>query len=177
MIALLALSALFSTASAQEGGYDAHGRALAATDGDPLDPLWGFRAERQLANSFGGAATLSFANAPLVRITTDGTDRTRERIVDDLLGVTLTGQFALHERVAIGLSAPVWFTSLSDAGRAGPALGEQPSEVAGAASEVDHVGGPLGAHAREQLDERAAAFVGEGQVALGIPGVHAARLS
>ena len=124
MIALLALSALFSTASAQEGGYDAHGRALAATDGDPLDPLWGFRAERQLANSFGGAATLSFANAPLVRITTDGTDRTRERIVDDLLGVTLTGQFALHERVAIGLSAPVWFTSLSDAGRAGPALGD-----------------------------------------------------
>jgi hypothetical protein len=53
----------------------------------------------------------------------------------------------------------------------GPALRQQAGQVARAAAQVDHLGRGLGPDPVDQLDERPAALVGKGQVALGVPAV------
>jgi outer membrane protein OmpA-like peptidoglycan-associated protein len=122
---VIALLALISLAHAQDsGGWDAHGRALAPTDNDPLDPLWGYRPEQQVKGSLGGYAGLQWADSPLVAISQVGDTETREAILGNALGLNLAGQYAVHQRAAIGLSLPIWATTASAEGRVGPALGD-----------------------------------------------------
>ena len=121
---MIVLLALLGTAQAQDGGYDGHGRHLAASDGDPLDPLWGFRSEKQLKGAFGASAALQWAESPLVRMTTDGDSETRDVLVDNALSLDIGGQYALHERIAVGLAVPVFFTTANVNGVSGPALGD-----------------------------------------------------
>lgn len=117
--------ALLGLALAQdEGGNDAHGRALVPSDGDPIDPLWGFRPERQLAGSFGFGGTLEYADSPLVLVTEEEDSTTSEPVLDNLMGLTLGGQYAIHERVAVGLSVPAWFAAKGFDGTSAPAFGD-----------------------------------------------------
>ncbi len=51
----------------------------------------------------------------------------------------------------------------------GPALRQGEGQVAGPATEVDHPARLLGTNPRQQVEERTAAVIGEGQVDVGIP--------
>ncbi|MBN2800228.1 MAG: OmpA family protein [Deltaproteobacteria bacterium] len=122
---MITLLAMLSLGWAQDtGGNDAHGRPLVPSDGDPQDPIWGYRAERQLPGSFGGMAVAQLANAPLILVTSDASGETREDVLDNVLGVTIGGQYALHERVALGLSAPIWLASAGLEGANGATFGD-----------------------------------------------------
>jgi len=167
---MIALLALFGVAFAQDGGVDAHGRALVPSDGDPLDPLWGYRAERQLAGSFGGEATLEWAKAPLVRVWQEGDTTTREPLLDNVFGVALGGQYALHERVAVGLSAPLWVLSTGIDGSNGVSLGDLRVSVPVGLVIPSETGEGLGVAVVPQLDlptGRATAWLGNGGLAAG----------
>jgi hypothetical protein len=116
--------ALLGSAFAQDG-FDAHGFDAVPSDGDALDFLELWRPESQEPGAVGGGLLFEFANAPLTLVSTnaDGSLQ-REAVIDDLFGGLVQLHGGLHKRVGVGLNMPVWFTSRSDAGSEGPALGD-----------------------------------------------------
>ncbi len=123
--ALLAISpgaALAQTSSLS--GVDAHGFALAPNDGDLKDYTSTWRAEAYEPMSFGIEGLFEYAYQPLVLFVKAGEgDAEKVPLVDHLVALNIGGFFAVHERVAIGLSAPVYLFTVTDQAR-GPALGD-----------------------------------------------------
>lgn len=117
--------ALLGSAWAQEGpvGFDAHGFVLAPDDGDLDDLLMTWRAEEQRPGAVGLQALAEYANAPLVLFHKEGDEVTREPLLDHVFALNLGGHVGVHERVAVGLSAPLYLTSISEE-TYGPALGD-----------------------------------------------------
>jgi OOP family OmpA-OmpF porin len=116
---------LASVAVAQEG-LDAHGFHFVPGDGDRLDLLSTWRPELQKPGAFGVGGLFEYAKAPLVQMSRLQPDDepTRTVLVDNLFGLNLAGQVAVHERIAIAAALPVWFTAVGPDGAAGPALGD-----------------------------------------------------
>ena len=122
---------LTGTAFAQDteipssGGFDAHSPFTPVGDGDLMDPLSLWRAERQAAGSGAMWAGFEYANAPLVlyRTTWDGVS-TREPLLDQLVGVNVGGQYNPHERVGITVDMPLWLYSQDREGPQGAGLGD-----------------------------------------------------
>jgi hypothetical protein len=107
-----------------DGGIDARGAHLAASDGDLKDPIYAWRAERQRAGSGGVGGLFEYAHAPLVRYVPNGDAFDREVLLDHLLGFNLMGGWAPHERVAVTAVMPLWFTSVGADGPQGLGLGD-----------------------------------------------------
>lgn len=120
MILWLALSL---SAWAQDG-LDAHGFALVPTDGDALDLLSTWRPERQVPGALGLTGVFEYADAPLVLMREDQGAITREPLLDTVTALNLAAAVSAHERLAIGLTAPVFFTAAGLDGLGGPALGD-----------------------------------------------------
>jgi outer membrane protein OmpA-like peptidoglycan-associated protein len=120
----LLLLALSFKALAQDG-FNAHGFEQAPGDNDLEDPLTLWRPEAQVKGSWSANGLLEYASKPLVLATaTDDGGYTTEPLLDNLVGLNLAGMYALHERVGVALSVPVWFTSTGADGGQGPALGD-----------------------------------------------------
>ncbi len=83
--------------------------------------------------------------------------------VGDVEGDPVVGGAGLRDHLGAGVQAV-------DRG-VGPAVGEEGGQVAGAAAEVDDGAGVGGRDPGDQLDERPAALVGVGEVAVGVPAV------
>lgn len=120
---LLLLALIGGLAHAQDG-LNAHGFYLVPTDGDKLDFLGTWRPERQVAGSFGITGLFEYADSPLVLVRREGDTLVRDPLVDNLLGLNLGLSFAAHERVAVALTAPVYFLSAGQDGTDGPAFGD-----------------------------------------------------
>lgn len=95
-------------------GFDARGFTLAASDADLRDPLVTWRPEKQEAGTFSLQALGEFADDPFVVYTLDQDVLTREAVIDDLFGVNLMGHVAVHERLAITATVPMWLSASSD---------------------------------------------------------------
>lgn len=112
-----------TTPSGTPPGFDAHGFALAPSDGDLNDYTVTWRAEGYEPLALGLESVLEYANRPLVMIEKSGTSETRYPLVDNLLALNIGAFLAVHKRLGIGLSAPVYLWSVTDQSR-GPALGD-----------------------------------------------------
>jgi OOP family OmpA-OmpF porin len=123
IVALLALVGA-SYAQDQEGGVDARGQHLAASDGDVKDPLIGWRPEAQRPGAVAVGGMFEYAEKPLLRYYNNRGTIEREKLLDNLFGLNLSGAFGVHERVGITLSLPLWFTSVSLDGPQGVGLGD-----------------------------------------------------
>ncbi|MFK7930627.1 MAG: OmpA family protein [Myxococcota bacterium] len=117
----LALS-LFS--SAQNDGFDARGRIVAASDIDLRDPIVAWRPEAQRPGSVAIQALLEYADDPLVIYTLDQESQRRDVLLDNVFGANLMGHYAPHERIAITATVPVWFTSRGVDGPQGVGAGD-----------------------------------------------------
>lgn len=109
MLIGLALSAALAQDSQS---LDAHGFALAPSDGDVLDYLATWRTERQTPGSFGVNGLFEYAESPLVLVRRNSAGvETREVLVDNLVGLNLGASYAPTTRLAVAVAAPVYFTS------------------------------------------------------------------
>lgn len=105
---------LFLGGVAQSQTFDAHGPALPPDGPSVRDPLLGFGGTAATAPVLG--LTGEAANALLVREVVDGTVEVSEPVVDDLFGVGVDATFPLGERLAFGVTVPVWLASGGEAG-------------------------------------------------------------
>jgi outer membrane protein OmpA-like peptidoglycan-associated protein len=118
------LSLFIGVVWAQEG-LDASGAALAPQDGDARDPLLLQRPGVLKAGEVYTSALLEGAKAPLVLVTTvDGEPSGREAALDDLFGVDLQGGYAVHDRLRLDLSVPLYLASRSLGEAQGAGLGD-----------------------------------------------------
>ncbi|MCO4747560.1 MAG: OmpA family protein [Proteobacteria bacterium] len=123
MLTLLALFAPLA-ASAQDG-FNAHGFELAPGDLDVADPLSVWRPEAQVKGSWSANGLFEYAKSPLVLATATGEDTyTTETLLDNVVALNMGGQYAVHERVGIALSLPMFLTSSGSDGGQGAALGD-----------------------------------------------------
>ncbi|MCO4745226.1 MAG: OmpA family protein [Proteobacteria bacterium] len=123
LVSLLALLLPLS-ASAQDG-FNAHGFELAPGDLDVADPLSVWRPEAQVKGSWSANGLFEYAKSPLVLATATGEDTyTTETLLDNVVALNLGGQYAVHERVGVALSMPLFLTSSGSEGGQGAALGD-----------------------------------------------------
>ena len=109
LLGLVGLGAvLLRPAPAAADGFDAHNLHLAAMDGDARDPLLLQRpGALHQWNAFAGGV-IEFADRPLVRHWSDGTESV---VLDDVLALNLSAGVAVHDRVRLDLAAPVYAAS------------------------------------------------------------------
>lgn len=124
---LLALSTLVaSTAAAQtipdDEGFDGTGYVHIPSDGDVDDAINLWRPERQQAGSWGFEGLFQYASAPVVLVNS-ATDE-RIGLLTKAAGLNIGGHVAVHERVAIGLSVPLWLSTQQNGNSSGPTLGD-----------------------------------------------------
>jgi outer membrane protein OmpA-like peptidoglycan-associated protein len=120
---LLALPLVLPGVAAAQEGFDAHGFSAPVLDGDPRDPLTIPRAGRVHAGEFWGAALFEVAEDPLVRLLDYPDDRptVTQQVIDNLVAMNLSAGAAVHQRLRLDLSAPVYLsaTGLRSDGTAG----------------------------------------------------------
>ncbi|MFT6161903.1 MAG: hypothetical protein ACI855_002226, partial [Myxococcota bacterium] len=124
MTSLLLIAALTTAANAQDGGFDGHGYTQVPSDGNVDDAVNLWRPETQERGTWGFEALFEYSKNNVVLIRGEGENETRSSLLTDTIGVNLGGHVSLHERVAAGLSMPVWFTAGGDFGDGGPAVGD-----------------------------------------------------
>jgi len=110
-------------------GFDAHGFNMVPDDGDLQDLMVTWRREPQQFGAIGINGVVEYANRPLVLRVNEGDDKTRIPLVEHVLALNLAASVGLHERIAVGLSAPVYLVTVAreydQAARTeGPALGD-----------------------------------------------------
>ncbi len=120
---MIALWLMLLPAVAQDG-LDASGQPLAAQDGDLEDLLTVWGPERQTPRSIGVSGVFEYASRPLMLNTESAGDVSRAPLLGDLFGVNLLATGAPHERVAVAMNLPVWFTSQTLDGPQGAAFGD-----------------------------------------------------
>lgn len=125
---MLASLVLGSTADAQEPAFpfDAHGFHLAAHDADLRDPLVVRRPGPFDQGDWFLSGLTEYASSPLVKVVATSEGEQIEPIVGDVLAVNVSGGFAVHDRIRLDLTAPVYAltTSGTDQELSGPALGD-----------------------------------------------------
>lgn len=104
--------------------YDAHGFNAVVQDGDAGDLLTVWRPELQVSGSFGVSGLGEYADELLVQMSSQDGVVSSTPWLDNLYGVNLGLFYAFHRRAAVGLSAPVWVSSLGPNGTEGVALGD-----------------------------------------------------
>ncbi|MEL6342772.1 MAG: OmpA family protein [Myxococcota bacterium] len=124
---VLALGA--STAHAQSaelGGIDAHGFNLVAFDGDLRDGLTVHRPGRFEAWDFFFGALGEYAESPLIFYyeNRDGEIYDSEVALDNVYALNLDAGVSVHERVRLDVAAPLFFSSLGNAGSQGVDIGD-----------------------------------------------------
>ncbi len=117
MIVLLAIG----VASAQDGGFDAHGFRLAGHDSDSRDPLMWLRPGDQEAGDVYVGALAEYANRPLVFEPQPG-----ERVValSDLMAFNVAAGVAPIPALRFDASLPVYVSSQSELEANAPAVGD-----------------------------------------------------
>jgi outer membrane protein OmpA-like peptidoglycan-associated protein len=122
VIALAAL--LFSPMALAQDSVDAHGFYAAPTDGDLLDPLSLYRAERHEQHSVGIQGLFEYTREPLVlRSSTNGV-MTEEVLMQDLTALNLGAFYAPHERISLGVSTPLYLSVDGTGAQTGLGLGD-----------------------------------------------------
>jgi outer membrane protein OmpA-like peptidoglycan-associated protein len=101
--------------------FDAHGFRLGAFTDDPASPLQMTLPGTWKAQSWWMGGLLEYAESPLIRLYSDGT---QEAVLDDLFALNLSGGWAPHGRVRLTASAPLFFASMGDEGANGADLGD-----------------------------------------------------
>ncbi|MCO4746054.1 MAG: OmpA family protein [Proteobacteria bacterium] len=125
MRSLLCSLAVLSASPAFAQSYDAHGFHMAGDDGDLADLLTTWRAERQVQGAIGFSGLFEYAESPFVQFRSTGSgDPVREPLLDNMLALNLGIQAGLHERIAVALSGPIYFTSTGLDGGQGPSGGD-----------------------------------------------------
>ncbi len=119
LLALLATPAL-----AQDSGFDGHGFTPVASDRDLEDLVLTWRPERQVVGSVGLQGLFEFAKAPLVLLEDKEGVVERIPLLDNVFAMNLGGHVGIHERVGLGLSMPLFFASLGEAGRNPVGIGD-----------------------------------------------------
>ena len=111
-------------AAVARAGVDGHGAPSFPDDGDPADPIWGWRPEVARAGLPSFGVTLDGALAPLVRAADVGAGTDEEVLLGDYLALDLAGAVGIAKRVGVTLDLPVFLVSGTDAGPGPPALGD-----------------------------------------------------
>lgn len=116
---LPALALLFAVPARAQSGVDAHGAVPSIGDADATDGIHTWYPERQTPGAFSVGSYLEYDDGLLVRyvVSGEGGEPDRQRLLDDVVGLDLGGMVAVHSRVAVGFSAPLF---LSSVGRDGP---------------------------------------------------------
>jgi len=114
----LAMALMLGTsgeANAQQG-LDAHGFVLSAQDGDPRDPLTLQRPGAFETGDFFATGILEYAESPLTVIYRYPAGRPDETGValDNVMAMNLSAGIALHNRVRLDMSAPLFFSSTGE---------------------------------------------------------------
>lgn len=122
----LALSLLIPLSASAQDGFNAHGFDQAPGDQDLADPLAVWRPEAQIKGSWSANGLFEYAKSPLVLATRDetGDGYTTEALLDSLVALNVAGQYAVHERVALAVALPMFFTSVGPEGGQGAAIGD-----------------------------------------------------
>lgn len=131
LVAFVAL-ALAGAAHAQDGeepteGFDAHGLALVAQDGDPRDLLRVHRAGRFEQGDFWATGLFEYADEPLVLgyHYTDGRPDEYEPYLDNVMALNFNLGGAVHDRVRLDLGVPLYLASVGPGGGSqGVAIGD-----------------------------------------------------
>ena len=124
LIAIVA--ALGGTAQAQEVGFDAHGISFGPLEADLRDPLTWVRPGVYAAGDVYGGVVGEYARRPLVEVTTSeaGGDLNETALIRDLAVANVVAGVAVHKRLRLDLSFPVYVLSTSESELAGPAPGD-----------------------------------------------------
>lgn len=112
----LATRGLAADTAPTDEGVDAHGFVLAALDGDVRDPLYLQRPGWFAAGDFFAGGVIEYAKSPLRRVTVDdaGTELEDLSFVNDLFGVDLSAGVAVHDRVRLDVTAPIFFVETAE---------------------------------------------------------------
>jgi len=124
ILLLFAVLAAAPSARAQDEGFDAHGFYLTAQDGDPRDLLGVRRPGRFEAGEWGVGGVLEYAHRPLVLVRTVEDGETVEPALAHLLGVNLAAGMAVHDRVWLDATAPLYFDVRDAQGSRGAGVGD-----------------------------------------------------
>jgi len=111
-------------AHAQDDGFDAHGFYLVGQDGDPRDFLGVRRPGRFEAGDWGFGGVVEYAHRPLVRVYSGEDGEVVEPTLSHLFGVDLAAGMAVHDRVWIDVTAPVYFDIGDPEGSRGAGVGD-----------------------------------------------------
>ena len=117
--------ALLPAAAWSQDGFDAHGLALVAQDGDVRDHLMLQRPGELSANSFFAAAMLEYAHRPLVRVQVfdDGTQNTVAAL-DQVIATHLSLGYTPVDELRIHVSTPIFLSSMAYGNPQGATLGD-----------------------------------------------------
>jgi len=108
LIALVA-TLLAAPAYAQDT-LDAHGFQPIATDGDLLDPISLYRGEAHEQHSVGAQGLFEYAREPLILYRMVDGATSSDVLLRDISAVNLSVFYAPHERVSLGVSAPLYLS-------------------------------------------------------------------
>lgn len=140
-----------------EVGFDAHGFTLHAFDGDVRDALTVDRPGPWSGGDFWLAGVMEYADRPLVRVieSSAGTQAPVEEVaLDQLVALNANVGVALHERVRLDATAPVYFYSLALDGPQVLSVGDVRASTMVAIVRPEHVegGGGLGVGVSGHVD-------------------------
>jgi outer membrane protein OmpA-like peptidoglycan-associated protein len=166
---------LLTATALAEDGFDAHGFTLHAFDGDLRDPLTVDRPGPWEQWDVWAGGIAEYADRPLVRLTqgSQGNDPpVRTVMLDQLVAMNVNAGLALHDRVRLDVTAPVFFTSVGTTGYQPAAMGDVRVSSMVAIVRPQHIigGGGFGAGVSGHADipsGDATLYLGQGAVAGG----------
>ena len=122
MVGVFTLTLAFSSPVLASGDF--HGPVPPPTDGDVLDPVLSWGILRQQGGTLSAGGMFEYVNRPLVRKILRGGQETEEVLLGGAAAIDISASYAVHDRVAIGLSAPLFVATSGVDGTSGPTLGD-----------------------------------------------------
>ncbi len=129
VLALALIPSRRATAQELEGDFDGHGFSSVPGDGDLGEFISTWTPEKQVPGSAGLSALFEYAESPLVGVEQTPEGMVRFPLVDNLFGVNLGAHVGVVDRVAVALSAPVWFVSTGPQGVSAMSMGDVRASV------------------------------------------------
>ena len=121
---IIALSLIISSSALAQDTVDAHGFHMVPTDGDLLDGLVTWPAERQEAGALSGNVLFEYGREPLVLHHQDETGELSSQIIDSYSALNLGAFYSPHERLALTVSAPLFLDVSGNVQQQGVGLGD-----------------------------------------------------